>query len=79
MRLQAGIELGENGSIFPRPKGASSLAKMKGAPTEADTRSGVERGWGWGVAMDGSHKSPGLAWDPPAVSSEPNPWKPISA
>ena len=29
---KAGIELGENGSIFPRPKGKT----LKGAPTEAD-------------------------------------------
>ena len=32
---KAGIELGENGSIFPRPKG-KARSQIKGAPTEAD-------------------------------------------
>jgi hypothetical protein len=32
---KAGIELGENGSIIPRPKGKARI-QIKGAPTEAD-------------------------------------------
>ena len=32
---KSGIELGENGSIFPRPKG-KARSQIKGAPTEAD-------------------------------------------
>ena len=34
--LDAGIELGENGSVFPRPKGKAGI-QIKGALTEADT------------------------------------------
>ena len=33
---KAGIELGENGSIFPRPKG-KTVSQMKGTLTEAKT------------------------------------------
>ena len=33
--VKAGIELGENGSIFPRSKG-KVRSQIKGAPTEAD-------------------------------------------
>ena len=43
---KVGIERGDNGSIYPRPKGESCVSRINGAPTEAEAegRGGRARG-----------------------------------
>ena len=56
---KAGIELGENGSIFPRPKG-KARSQIKGAPTEADVRNDLT-GVVLAAACKSSERFPGCS------------------